>query len=211
MPVSLSRPLSFRSVISRYLFALMCVFAIATHASAADDFHLVSHSIAVQVPPEAIAVRGNLPVLPATVAEIKFAEFFNMPIGPRGLDASIKLISLSGRQVRLVGYMARAEKPVAGMFILTPLPVSLGDEDESLSDDLPASSVFVHLDAASAATALPFYPGLLQLTGTLLLGPHDEADGHVSTVRLQLDAALTQAIVPTIVPKFVDVAAKKMR
>ena len=178
---------------------LLCALLSTSKATAADGTPL-AHAIDMRAPPAAIAVHGALPLLPATVTELKFGEFFSMPIGPRGLDASTKLIGLSGKQVRLLGYMVRAEKPVPGMFILTPLPVSLGDEDESLSDDLPASSVFVHLDAASAATALPFYPGLLQLTGTLLLGPHDEADGHVSTVRLQLDAALTQAVLPAVVP-----------
>jgi hypothetical protein len=208
VPASLFR---FPSLHPLFYIAPLLIGALlsASQATAADDTHLVAHAIEMKAPPAAIAVHGTLPPLPATVTELKFGEMFKMPIGPRGLDASAKLLSLSGKQVRLLGYMARAETPVPGMFILTPLPVSLGDEDESLSDDLPASSIFVHLDAAGAATALPFYPGLLQLTGTLLLGPHDEADGHVSTVRLQLDAALTQVILPAIAPTIADIAAKK--
>ena len=171
----------------------MCAALLAGPVGATENNSLAARASDQQTPAAAITVQRNLPTLPASITELKFAEFFTMPIGPRGLVASAKLLALSGKSVRLVGYMARAEKPVPGMFILTPLPVSLGDEDESLSDDLPASSVFVHLDAANEKT-LSYYPGLLQLTGTLLLGPFEELDGHVSTVRLQLDAALTQVL-----------------
>jgi hypothetical protein len=174
-------------------------------AAIAKDAVPVTHAINTQAAPAVIAVQGSLPSLPASVTELKFGEFFKMPIGPRGLDASAKLLALAGTSVRIIGYMARAETPVAGMFILTPLPVSLGDEDESLSDDLPASALFVHLDPAMAQLPLPYYPGLLQLTGTLALGPLDEIDGHVSTVRLVLDADLSRAITPNESP----IAAKK--
>lgn len=164
------------------------------NAAAADAKPPAIDSTNPQTAPAVIAVQGNLPALPATVTDLKFGEFFTMPIGPRGLVPSPKLRALSGKTVRIVGYMARAGTPVAGMFILTPLPVSLGDEDESLSDDLPASSVFVQMDTAIASAPLPYYPGLLQLTGKLMLGAFEEADGHVSTVRLILDADLTRAI-----------------
>lgn len=139
--------------------------------------------------PEEFAVRGELPALPDGVTDLKFHDFFKMPIGPRGLEPTAKLLSLNGKRVRLVGYMAQQEVPSANVFQLTPMPVSLGDEDESLSDDLPASTVFVHLD--STGKPLPYFAGLLQLTGVLSVGAQDEADGHVSTVRLQLDPALT--------------------
>ena len=184
---------------------LFCSAIVLAGTVFAEDAALPSHTINLQAAPAVIAVQGNLPTLPASVTDLKFGEFFKMPIGPRGLDASAKLLALSGKPVRIVGYMARATPPVAGMFILTPLPVSLGDEDESLSDDLPASSVFVHLDPTSVQTAVPYYPGLLRLTGTLALGPFDEIDGHVSTVRLLIDADLSRFIIdnerPTAIKK----------
>ncbi|WP_326941825.1 hypothetical protein [Actimicrobium sp. GrIS 1.19] len=175
---------------------LACGLCSSALVLAKDDTALVAHPVDVRPAPAAVAVRGDLAALPTDVAELKFREFFKMPIGPRGLDASDKLIALADKRVRIVGYMARAETPVAGMFILTPLPVSLGDEDESLSDDLPASSVFVHLNPNAEQAPLPYYPGLLQLTGTLRLGPFEEADGHVSTVRLELDPNLARAMTP---------------
>ena len=161
----------------------------AAHAQTATPHALVQQA------PVALAFQGELPP-PSGVTDLKFGEFFMMPIGPRGLEASVKLMELAGKRVRILGYMARQEKPAAGMFILAPLPVSLGDEDESLSDDLPASSIFVHVAGAASAMPVTYFSGLLRLTGTLRLGPHEESDGHVSTVRLELDPAQAQALEP---------------
>ncbi|MGH9884568.1 MAG: hypothetical protein ACREBE_03515, partial [bacterium] len=73
----------------------------------------------------------------AEVSELRFGEIFEMPVGPRGLEPSAKLLELDGKHVRMRGYMVRAETPTPGVFILSPFPVALGDEDESLADDLP--------------------------------------------------------------------------
>lgn len=154
--------------------------------------------------PEALRVHGELPSLPG-VADLKFRDFFRMPIGPRGLEPSEQLLRLDGRPVRLVGYMARQDDPSAGLFILSPLPVHMGDEDDSYADDLPAAAVFVHLGAGQQATRLPYMPGLLALTGTLQIGASDESDGRVSAVRLLLSdtqsrllaSALSEATAPT--------------
>lgn len=129
---------------------------------------------------------------PDAATDLKFRELFVLPIGPRGLTPTAKLLSLNGKRVRIVGYMARQEVPVPGLFILSPLPVLMGDADDSLADDLPASAVFVHVDGG---VALPHVDGLLRLTGTLSVGALDEADGHVSAVRLQLDPAVANAMV----------------
>ncbi len=147
----------------------------------------------VQQPSFAIAVQDELASAAAGVTDLKFREFFKLPIGPRGLEPSEKLVSLVGKRVRLVGYMARQENPTPGFFVLSPLPVTLGDEDESLADDLPASVIYVHA-AASEGRPLPYYSGLLRLTGTLSLGAFEESDGRVSSVRMQLDPKLTQAM-----------------
>jgi hypothetical protein len=124
----------------------------------------------------------------STPAELRFGDLFVRPIGPRGLAPSARLLALDGQAVRMTGYMAAAELPMAGRLILTPLPSTLGDEDEHLADDLPPQAVFVHLSGAQAQQTLPNLPGLLRLQGRLSVGPQDEADGHVSTVRLLLDA-----------------------
>lgn len=132
-------------------------------------------------------------------ADLKFGEMFKRPVGPKGLEPSAKLLALDGQRVRLVGYMARqaAEFDVPGLMILVPLPVALGDEDESFADDLPASAAYIHLaDAPTASTPLvPYRPGLLALTGTLELGAQAEPDGRVSFVRLQ--RAVSSSSIPT--------------
>ena len=136
--------------------------------------------------PMALQVHGELAPLDGVV-DLKFREFFRLPIGARGLEPSQKLLSLEGQRVRLVGYMVRPELPAAGMLILAPLPVTLGDEDESFSDDLPASAVYVHLSDAHSRVVLPYMPGLMVLTGVLQLGSLPEVDGRQSNVRLLLD------------------------
>jgi len=142
------------------------------------------------------AVTRSLPPPAADTVELKFAEFFRTPVGPRGLEPTPRLLALDGRRVRLVGYMAQQEAPTPGLLILTALPVPIAEIEDGMADDLPASVVFVHADPGQAAAEpILFMPGLLQFTGTLAVGPREEADGRVSLVRLQLDAEPTQALV----------------
>jgi len=151
-----------------------------------------SHAVVRQAP-ATLAMSGELPPPAAGVTDLKFREIFKLPVGPRGLEPSEKLVGLNGKRVRIVGYMAKEESPIAGMFILSPLPVSMGDEDESYADDLPASALFVHLESASNK-AVPYLPGLIKLTGLLQVGAQQEADGRVSTVRLLLDPTLSREL-----------------
>jgi hypothetical protein len=122
-------------------------------------------------------------------ADLKFREFFELPIGPRGLAPSARLLSLDGQPVRITGYLAHQETSSAapGIALLAPLPVSLGDEDESFADDLPASTLYLHLAGPLAAQSIPYRPGLVSLSGTLQVGAQREADGRSSFVRLVLD------------------------
>ena len=147
--------------------------------------------------PESLRVYGEMPPLPG-VADLKFREFFKMPIGPRGLEPSDKLLQLDGQSVRLVGFMARQDDAIPGLFILSPLPVHMGDEDDSFSDDLPASAVFVRLSAEKQSTRLPYMPGLLALIGTLKIGAEEEPDGRVSVVRLLLSDPQSRALAEAV-------------
>lgn len=148
----------------------------------------------IAMPPAPYAVKGKVPPAPHGVTDLKFNELFNMPVGPKGLEPSEKRTGLEGQRVRMVGYVANAEEPSPGMFILTPIPVVLGDEDEKLVDDLPPTAVFVHLSPAFAKKTAPNFAGLIQLTGRLEGGTQEEADGHVSTTRLYLDDAASKAL-----------------
>jgi len=132
---------------------------------------------------------STLPCLPADTAELKFRDFFVMPVGPRGLEMTPKLLALDGRRVRIVGYMAQQENPHPGFFLLTPVPVSVDEASDGRAYDLMPATLFVHLPPAQANKVASHQPGLLVLTGTLSVGNREQVDGRISMVRLQLDAA----------------------
>jgi hypothetical protein len=163
----------------------------------------------IAIPPAAVAVQGPLSKAPAGVTDLKFQDMIKMPIGPKGLEPTARLLSLHQQRVRLVGYMASQEQSVPGILILSPMPVNLGDEDESLSDDLPGNAVFVHLSPRYADKATPNLQGLLQLTGTLSVGAQSEADGHVSSIRLTLDDATSRLLTTQAAPSKSDKATRK--
>lgn len=155
-----------------------------------------AHGMPMQAPaPRELAVTPTLPPLPAGVTELRFNELFRMPIGPKGLEPSAKLLSLNGQMVRMVGYQASEEEAVPGRLVLVPLPVALTEEDESLADDLPASAVFVHFGEAGSTARLPNFAGLIVLQGRLEVGARDEADRRVSGVRLRADPAVSAVLV----------------
>jgi hypothetical protein len=170
------------------VFALLALLA-AGGATIAADRELIA---AIQA--SEFGVARTLPAPPPSVAELKFREFFRMPVGPRGLEPSERLLALDGKKVRIVGFMVQQELPAPGRFILAPMPIQMSDDEDGLADDLPPNVVFVHYQAPGDAP-LPFLPGLLQFTGTLEVGALDEGDGRVSTVRLRLDAPASEALV----------------
>jgi len=90
--------------------------------------------------------------------------------------------------------MVRQAPAPKGLFLLSPLPVALGDEDESLADDLPPSTLAISLDR-SPELVLPMLPGLLQVTGTLHVGMRaDPATGRAMPAEIVLDAAPQRAL-----------------
>jgi hypothetical protein len=138
-----------------------------------------------------LRVTGKPGPPPPGVADLKFNELFKLPIGPRGLEPTDKLLGLDGKRVRIFGYMVNAEEPAPGPFILAPLAVSTAEKEDGPADDLPATVVFVHL-AQGEREIIPHVSGLLKLTGVLSLGPKEEPDGRVSAVRLLADPALSK-------------------
>lgn len=170
----------------------LAALVLALAATGTADAHGGTSS--VPVPPEL-----RVMALPSEgVVDLRFSDMFRLPVGAMGLESSAKLLSLAGKPVRLVGYMASVELPMAGRLVLAPLPVALGDEDESLADDLPVTAVFVHLSATCAERVVPNLRGLVQFIGTLQLGAQDEPDGHVSSVRLLLDEAASLRLVNAV-------------
>jgi hypothetical protein len=118
--------------------------------------------------------------------DLGWQDFYQMPVGPLGLEPTKKLLSLNNKPVRLHGYMVKEEEPTTGIFLLTALPVSLSEKEDGPADDLPAATVFVHLPTTDKQKSVNFRSGLWELVGTLKLGNQEEVGGRVSYVRLML-------------------------
>ena len=128
--------------------------------------------------------RASLPPPPPGVADLDLGEIFD-PIGDRGPSYSARVRALEGRAVRVLGYMVGQDQPVPGTILLAPFPFQLHESEYGLAEDLPPAVVHV-LVPDRKDEVVPFTPGLLLLTGQLEVGPREEPDGRISTVRLQL-------------------------
>ena len=116
------------------------------------------------------------------VVELSFKDFFDTGAE---LKPSSKLLSLTGKRVRLIGFMSQMEEPPVGAFYLCPRPV-LADESGSGTADLPPESVLV-IVPSSHGRKISFMPGRLETVGILDVGRREETDGRVSFIRLLLD------------------------
>ena len=123
-----------------------------------------------------------LAVLPARAAdpELKFDEMYagNSVLG---LQFSDKLKSLSGKRIRISGFMAPPLKAEAAFLILTREPVSLCPFCNS-DQDWPDSIILVRLAREQAFVQ---NNRLIEVTGRLEIGSEtDPETGFVSLVRL---------------------------
>lgn len=125
--------------------------------------------------------------VPMQVTELRFRDFFRTPVGPTGLDVSDTLRQADGQTVRLVGYMVQQENPVPGRFLLAPRPVQMSEHADGDADDLPPATVMVYLDPSQQDWGVPHVRGLVAVSGLLSVSRHEEHDGRVSWVHLQLD------------------------
>ncbi len=118
---------------------------------------------------------------------------------PRELKPSGKLLSLNGKRVHMVGYMARMERPIYGAFYLVPHPVTC-DEEGGGTSDLPVENVLILVRSAKDRE-IAFIPRPLEVTGILEVGNREESDGRVSAIRLTLDGPTTPGKAAKTVPK----------
>ena len=133
---------------------------------------------------------------PATRSPVnlRFADFFRQPSGSRGLEISDALQSADGSTVQLVGYMVHQEEAAPGRFMLTPRPVQMSEHADGAADDLPPATVMVYLDPSQQDWVVPHVHGLISVSGVLKVGRHEETDGRVSWVRLQLEPQAVQSV-----------------
>jgi hypothetical protein len=143
------------------------------------------------------------------VEELRFADFFKLPVGPEGLELTPSLRALDGKRVRVLGYMVREDltpcnscpiiqtkgrRPapawmsltVAGRMMLTAAPASVSHAHYGLADDLPPQTVFVTVPD-KFGELVPYTSGPMLLTGVLSVGSKIEPDARASLVRLTLD------------------------
>lgn len=151
--------------------------------------------------PDALRVMGPLAPPDEGTKDLKFADVFRLPVGPRGLEPSPVFLSLERERVRLVGYMVALMPPTADAFMFSPLPAAMAVHDEGLADDIPASTLYVHLPrfspgaAGVADLAIPQAQGLLQITGVLSARPYvDETTGRVFPGSIVLDPVPRRAV-----------------
>jgi hypothetical protein len=119
------------------------------------------------------------------ITDLKFAELLLSPVGDRGIAVSEKAQKLNGSRVRVMGYVAQHDRAPAGMFLLAPVPVQLHDEHYGLADDLPATTIFV----STGARGKQIVGGrdLVTVVGVFRVGNREEADGRISTFRIDAD------------------------
>ncbi len=125
------------------------------------------------------------------VPELKLRDAYKLPVGPKGLEPSEKLLGLAGKQVRVEAYQVLEEEPLPGLFMLSPIPVTLPEVADGPSDYLPPATLFVHLPENSTGKILAYRPGIWAVTGTLELGGLEEKNGRVSYARLKLKDMLS--------------------
>lgn len=157
---------------------------VARSFSAIVLFALISSSVQAQLAakkPEPQPAKHNESVSP--IVELSFKDFFDT--GASELKPSRKLISLTGKRVRLIGFMSQMEEPPVGAFYLCPRPV-LADESGGGTADLPPESVLVIVPSSHGKKIL-FMPERLETVGILDVGRREETDGRISFIRLLLD------------------------
>jgi hypothetical protein len=136
-------------------------------------------------------------------------DFFKLPIGPRGLEPTDQLLRLRDQRVRVQGYMVQEEEPLAGLFMLTPTPVTMAELADGPADDLPATTLFVHVAGEHAQKIIGYRPGLWTLSGILRLGAQHEPNGRVSYVRLILDDLQSVRAPDNQIPTFHNAGARR--
>ncbi|MBC7436858.1 MAG: hypothetical protein H7332_12405 [Bdellovibrionales bacterium] len=141
----------------------------------------------------AAQAQPGAPGAPHHPVNLSLADFFRQPAGPRGLEISDALQRANGSAVRLVGYMVQQEEGASGRFILANRPVQMSERADGAADDLPPAAVMVYLDPAQRDWLVPHVRGLVAVSGVLQVGRHEETDGRVSWVRLQLAPEAVQA------------------
>ena len=137
---------------------------------------------ALSAAPVTTAGTATAAPAPAEAVPLTFADL--LAPGP-ALTPAPRLAGLVGRRVKLAGFMAELEEGPLGAFYLASRPVRC-DEGGAGTGDHPPDAVRVVVRSA-AGQEIPFYPGLLEVTGRLETGAQADDDGRPSFFRITLD------------------------
>ena len=166
---------------------------------AAIALHLACPAVALALDATATTVPALAsPTLHSDITELKFRDFFRMPVSSRGLEPTPTLLAHNGRKVRLTGFMVAREDAQAGSFLLTPMPVRMSEHADGDANDLPLSTVLVIMPHADQHRPLLHQDAPMQLTGVLEWGRQEMSDGSVNWLRLRLDPRATDTPTPLL-------------
>jgi hypothetical protein len=140
------------------------------------------------------AAHAQTPADAAPLAELRFQDFFTLPVGKQGLEMGPALRQADGKKVAITGYMVQQESSLPGQFMLTPRPVQMSEHADGDADDLPPAVLLVKLDASQSDWVVPHARGLIQVRGVLRVGREEGRDGRVSWVQMQLDPDATRGM-----------------
>lgn len=129
---------------------------------------------------------------------LELQAFFKLPIGPKGLEVSDKVLKASGQKVQLTGYMVKSEVPTPGVFMLAPRPVQMSEHADGDANDLPASVCWVYLDDRQKNWVVPHVPGRLTVEGQFTFKRIEAADGSVAWFHLHLAPDAVSAVHPEV-------------
>ena len=205
------KPLQFSALLTLLSTAAIAAEVTAPNTASSPNSRSakrLSNVIPAQRPSAKTPVLPPRPPAPEGVTDLSFEDFYQMPIGPRGMEFTDKIKELNGKRVRLAGFQiaemvgvcnsepnatsparkARAifEASVPGRVLLSPLPDSVNFNHYALCEDLPPQIAFVTVPELFGQV-VPQHPGPLLITGILDLGNKPEPDGRVSAVRITLD------------------------
>lgn len=136
--------------------------------------------------PSAFPLQGTLPPAPEGVVDFSLDRLYVQPAGRRGLEFTAEARELNGKRVRLTGFMVRQTQPIPWCFLLSPVTLTLHEREYGLAEDLPATALHVFFPRV-LPPVLPWERRPLIATGVLSLGNREEADGRISSARLQID------------------------
>lgn len=96
-----------------------------------------------------------------------------------------RVLGLSGKRVRVTGYIAHLESAPQDGFFVVPIPVH-GDESGAGRGDLPLESIFVVTPSNVGSSSDPI-DAQVEVVGQLEVGRHEAPDGNAHWLQIISD------------------------